>query len=518
MTVDKIDLSELALERSASTPMLRSRSRISLFSKWLVPVLVIAGFSAVLYWAVLPGLMTGIKVTAVKVRVDQGVTSAAGTPLFRASGWVEPRPTPVYVSSLITGTVKSLLVVEDQDVNEGECVATLVDDDAKLALREARAEVLNKEGMLKQAQFRLAAAQIDFDQPVVKQVAVARAEQSLAAINTSLSELPEQIVQAQATLVFSSEDLESKSQAGTAVSRIEIDEANAVHKSAVAKLRELQLRQQGLTKQLETATALLDSMRLDLELNNDATNELGQAKAAEQIARAELERAEVHVEEAELELARTKIISPVNGKVMRLMTSPGGHLSGGPGSQGHHVGGVAVMLYDPASLQVRVDVRFEDVRRVSLGQQVLIESPGLEEALEGVVLRLNPVADIQKNTLEVKVSVAGVHPTLKPEMLMNVTFLAPADDDEAESQKATSGSAVFVPDSLVIREDQSTYVWVVDGVTQTALKQTIVVDSQVLGGWVEVLEGLNLSSQLIKSSSEPLLPGAKISVTEYVQE
>ncbi len=44
MTDDKIDLSELALERSASTPTLRSRSRISRFSKWLVPVLAIAGF------------------------------------------------------------------------------------------------------------------------------------------------------------------------------------------------------------------------------------------------------------------------------------------------------------------------------------------------------------------------------------------------------------------------------------------------------------------------------------------
>ena len=73
MTDDKIDLSELALERSASKPTPRSRSQMVMFSKWLVPLLVLTGFGAVLYWAVLPGLMTGIKVTAVKVRVDQGV-------------------------------------------------------------------------------------------------------------------------------------------------------------------------------------------------------------------------------------------------------------------------------------------------------------------------------------------------------------------------------------------------------------------------------------------------------------
>ncbi len=519
MADEKMDLSDLALNRTASEKTKR-RSMMSVFSRWIVPGVILLGFAAILYWAVLPKLISGVEVTLLKVRVEQGEVAATGTPLFRASGWVEPRPTPVYVSSLITGTVDELLVVEDQVIREGECVATLVDDDAKLKLRTAKAELLQRESALEQIRVRLKSAQIDFDQPVAKQVAVAKAEQSLAVIETMLSELPEQVVQAEATLSFAMDDLDTKMQAGTAISRIELDKAKSVHQAAVAKLQELKVRGIGLEAQKESALALLNATRLDLKLNNEAVNELGQAQAAELIAQAQLERAQVEVEEAELELARTKIISPSNGKVMRLMTSPGGHLSGGPASQGNHVGGVAVMLYDPGYLQIRVDVRFEDVRRVMVGQSVIIESPALEAPLEGVVLRVNPVADIQKNTLEVKVSIESEVETVKPEMLMNVTFLASAgrDDGTHESASSTVTSKIYIPDNLVHREDQATFVWLVDAATKTARKQAIVVDSVVIDSWVEVVKGLNVSSQVIHSSDGVLTDDAHVTVVGFSEE
>ncbi|MBA61925.1 MAG: hypothetical protein CMJ76_06110 [Planctomycetaceae bacterium] len=515
MSDAKIDLSELALDREPVASGLRNqRSATSLFSRWLVPVLILSGFGALIYWAVLPNLITGIDVTVVKVRVENGTASTAGTPLFRASGWVEPRPTPVYVSSLISGTVESLLVVEDQTVHKGELVATLIDDDAQLKLRAAQADYLNKQALLEQAQIRLKSAEIDYQQPVQKQLAIARAEHNLASINTFLNELPQQIIQAEAELTFAIEDLASKKEAGTAISRIEVEKATAAQASAAAKQRELQIRKAGLGNQQKTVMAELASTIQDLDLNNDAANELGQARAGEKVAQAQVELAAVKVDEAKLELERTKIVSPADGKVMKLMTSPGGHLSGGPGHQGSHVGGVAVMLYNPASLQTRVDVRFEDVKRVSLGQPVIIESPALEMPVKGVVLRMNPVADIQKNTLEVKVSVDEANQTLKPEMLMNITFLSiPSDEDTTQANSADS--RVYVPDSVVRREAESTYVWILDGGNKKAKKQAIVVDSLVLDGWVEVVKGLNVSSQVIKSSSEPLVDQARVSVSEF---
>ncbi|HBL44518.1 MAG TPA: hemolysin D, partial [Planctomycetaceae bacterium] len=57
------------------------------------------------------------------VIVTQSSIRNAGTPLFQAAGWVEPRPTPVRVAALSPGVIEELLVVEDQKVKQGEPIA-----------------------------------------------------------------------------------------------------------------------------------------------------------------------------------------------------------------------------------------------------------------------------------------------------------------------------------------------------------------------------------------------------------
>ena len=61
--------------------------------------------------------------TVVPVHVSRAEWQEEGTPLFKAAGWVEPRPTHVAVPALASGVVDQLLVVEDQAVEEGEPVA-----------------------------------------------------------------------------------------------------------------------------------------------------------------------------------------------------------------------------------------------------------------------------------------------------------------------------------------------------------------------------------------------------------
>ena len=87
-------------------------------------------------------------------------------------------------------------------------------------------------------------------------------------------------------------------------------------------------------------------------------------------------------------------------------------------------GSTVVTLYRPDMLQARVDVRFEDIPKVALGQKVLINNPALSEPISGKVLFVSSKANIQKNTLEVKVALDKPVPVFKPEMLVNVTHLA----------------------------------------------------------------------------------------------
>ena len=187
----------------------------------------------------------------------------------------------------------------------------------------------------------------------------------------------------------------------------------------------------------------------------------------------------------------------------------GSHLSGGPGHQGVHDGGVAITMYDPAKLQVRADVRFQDVPRVFLNQEVLLESDVLSEPVKGRVMYLNPEADIQKNILEVKVEVLDPPGILKPQMLMNITFLS---SNEAGSENTGSITRIFVPDELVIREQDGTFIWVADVSTNTAVRQRIVTSSQTSGEEIEVTDGLNISSRIIVSPPSDLTDGARVSI------
>ena len=209
-----------------------------------------------------------------------------------------------------------------------------------------------------------------------------------------------------------------------------------------------------------------------------------------------------------MKLKRMTVVAPSDGRVLKLMVSPGTHLSGGPGQHGVHDAGGAITMYDPSMLQVRADVRFQDLPRVSLNQEVLLESDVLKEPIKGRVMYMNPEADIQKNILEVKVEVLDPPEILKPQMLMNITFLSSDDGGAGNTGGVTR---IFVPDSLVIREQDGTFIWTADPGTNTASRKRIVTSSQTSGDNIEVTDGLNISSRLIVAPPSDLTDGAKVS-------
>ena len=56
--------------------------------------------------------------------------------MFQASGWIEPDPFPIRVTSLYSGVVKKVHVLEGQKIQKDEVIATLIDEDARLVLSE----------------------------------------------------------------------------------------------------------------------------------------------------------------------------------------------------------------------------------------------------------------------------------------------------------------------------------------------------------------------------------------------
>jgi len=494
---DKIDLRELAVDRSAENRSPAEHHKRHFTTRYLLPGMLILGFMGVLGWSLKDRLLPAHKVTVIPVHVTRSQSQQAGTPLFKSAGWVEPRPTPIYVPALAPGVVKNLLVVEDQVLKKGDPVAILVSEDADLSRKRAQAD-------LQLAEAELKSAQINFDKPVHLQAALSEAESELAKTNTVLANLPFETDRAEARQKLAQQDLLGKKNSQGVVSGLELDEAESEAKAATALVKELQQRQK-----------FLDAEQRALVLRRDALQEQLQLKTEEQRAllksQALVAAAQVSLQQAELTFQRMTVMAPRNGRVLNLLASDGTHLQGGPGMGGKHDGGAVITMYQPEKLQIRVDVRFEDLPQVQRGQPVQIESPAVPQPLQGTVLFLSSLADIQKNTLEIKVAIEDSPEVIKPEMLVDVTFLAP--NTTGDRKISNESVHLFVPKNLVRQEGDRSFVWVADQQSGTARKTLVQTGTRGSRNLIEVTSGLTETSKLISSSTDGLSEQGRIRVT-----
>jgi multidrug efflux pump subunit AcrA (membrane-fusion protein) len=464
-----VDLRQLAVQRD-TPPEPARRRRTQILTRYLLPGGVLLGFAAVFAWAFRDSFLTSRPVTVVPVLTARAETHQSGAPLFHAAGWVEARPTPVLVAALAEGIVEKLLVVEGQEVKAGQPVAQLIDADARLAVRAVEAEL-----EMRKAERDAALADVDI---------------LLAQKETELADLPFQRRATVARAQLALQDFEGKSKAPGAVSEIALRAADRELESANAGVDQLKTRELRLKREVETLTA--------------------KRKTNLQVAEARLEQARVALETANLRLKRMVVTAPISGRVLGLIARPGMRLMGFTAGSPQDASSV-VSLYDPASLQVRADVRFEDLPRVLPGQPVSIETPAVAGKLEGVVLRLTSQANIQKNTLEVKVSIKDPPSVLGADMLVQATFLALPSAETRPPE--TDSLRLFVPRQLVEVGEQGSTTWIADQAAGVARRRPIKLGQEAAGGLVEVTEGLTPADKLISGGHEGLRDGQRVAVT-----
>src|SRR6478609_7738902 len=95
-----VDLRQLAVRRDLPATLSRRRHVITRF---MLPAAILLGFAGLAVYALRDRLSPPRGVTIVPVVVERGAVQAAGTPLFQAAGWIEPRPTPIIVTALTDG-------------------------------------------------------------------------------------------------------------------------------------------------------------------------------------------------------------------------------------------------------------------------------------------------------------------------------------------------------------------------------------------------------------------------------
>jgi len=505
----EVDIKQLAIVRG-ETPAVVAGRRRHVLTRYVIPGALVAGFAAVALWAAQDILRPPQPVWVVPVLASQSAVQSEGTPLFQAAGWIEPRPTPIRVAALAPGVVERLLVVQDQPVKAGEPVAELVKQDAQLAYERAQANLKLREAEQQEMHSRLKAATTRFEQPVHLQAALSEAEATLAEIATALKNLPFERRRAAAQLEFAEVDYEGKRSSAGAVAGRTIKEAKSALDEARATVEELETRAESLAVQQSALTARRDALERQLELLADEMQEKETAEANIAAAAARVEQTQVALAEAKLRLDRMTVRAPVDGRVYQLVAFPGANLTAGMSSVANADASTVVTLYRPESLQVRVDVRFEDIPKVSLGQAVEINNAALPAPISGQVLFVSSEANIQKNTLQVKVQLDEPQPVLKPEMLVDVTFLAPkAADTGSELVEKTR---LYLPQSVILRDEAGTFVWLADQSDRVARKIPVTAGKPAAGGLVEIAEGLSVGSRVVARGHENLSDGQRIRI------
>ena len=479
-------------------------------SRIVLPLVLVIAFLAIVAFAARDALRPKLDVRVVPVVVRAGGSSNAGAVVATAAGWIEPDPYATHVSTLTDGIIAEVLVLEGERVAEGQVVARLVADDARLAADRAQAHLSLAEAAVRMAAANLHAAETDWENPVELEraaaVAAARLDEMKAerlrldrdreVIEARIAELDDRFGRAERAVesgaVSANETAQLRLQIATQRSALE---ALVAHEPVLdAKIRE--------------AEATHVSAGRDLELRVRLRQALDSARAAQGEADASLQDAQVALAEARLRLDRVEIRSPVSGVVMRRLAEPGGRLM----LQMDAVGASwAVDIYDPERLQVRVDVPLADAGSVGVGQQARVVVETLpDRVFPAEVSRLVHYADIQKNTVEVKVRMLETAPELKPEMLARVEILAPIAP-ATEGQDAARGVAngrVFAPERLVA----GGVAWVVGAGGDTAERRTISLGRGRAEDWLEVSSGLRAGDRLIDAEASSLTAGEAIRV------
>jgi len=423
------------LERilSKSAEITRTRRRVGV---WLFPLGVLIGFLLIFTLLFRDRLIPATPVEVYSaVGIEEEMTIASGPArknptgrlLFQASGWVEPDPLPIKATALTDGIVDVVHVYEGELVKKGDLLATLIRVDARLKRDAAAAKLVDMKA--------------SFDAHCV---------------GTQL-----------------------------AMQRMEIEKAHLVvaeadAEEADAKWERYEKLSKGAITEDERLLIRLNQKRRAADVEVAKARITGVAEEINQIAfeilalQAKVRSAELALEKAELDYARTEIKAPVDGRVLALKAAPGQKKMVGMDEEDS---ATIAILYDPAHLQVRVDVPLADAAGLSVGQRAKIRCNLLpDQVFEGEVTRIEGAADLQRNTLQAKVRIENPSEKLRPEMLSRVEFFE-THQTTTTSPTGFSGVAVYVPQSAI----QDGHVWLCDPETQRAEKRPVTVSSQQNG-------------------------------------
>lgn len=440
-----------------------------------LPALILLGFLALIWFLFGDSLVPARPVEVVNVvslpadpaEVSEPPTSDApspggGTVIFQASGWIEAAPLPTKATALESGVVESVEVLEGDSVRKGDILARLVARDAELDLATA---VGQRDALQAQAK----AHQLEIE---VVRAEVKAAAQRIEAAQARARELADP-----------ARRLAALSESN--VSEGEVQQARLRLATQQAEIEALRLSYQAKLSDLERHEAL----------NEEFVGRLAEAGA--------------EVDRRRLALDRMTIRAPMDGVVQRLLAAPGQKKMlemDDPDSA------TIAILFDPRHLQARIDVPLDQAARVSTGQAVRLKSELLPNVdFRGRVTSLSGGADIQRNTLEVKVAIENPDPRLKPDMLVRAGFLS-GEDGGVLPDDSSSRLKIFAPESALVGtgDGMQPSVWVTAPDRRTIEPRAVAPGNESKNGFRRIISGLKPGDQVVVEPTADLRAGQRV--------
>ena len=389
-----------------------------------------------------------------------------------------------------------------------QIVAQLVSDEERIALDYAESVLKERQAALASARATQEEARRNWEHPIELTRKLETAQASLAEKQAALARWPAELARedARATYLKAEHDRIKPLHEGGQASEIELIQARQAYEAQRSEVEVVRGQKPIIEAQIKSLEAEVRAAREDLQLRIADTRALADAEAAVLRAEAGVASARAQREDAALRLERMEVRSPAAGVVMMRLAEPGSKLmlnADNPRSA------QVVRLYDPQRLQVRVDIPLVDAAKVSIGQPAEVIVDVLpDRVFSGRVTRIVHEADVQKNTLQVKVGIDEPSSELKPEMLARARFLSMANATTAKA--GATAQQLFVPDSAVFGSGEQSFVWLADQVDSVARKTSVTRGRAASEDWIAIAAGVQPGDRVIVNPPAELVDGQRI--------
>jgi HlyD family secretion protein len=200
---------------------------------------------------------------------------------------------------------------------------------------------------------------------------------------------------------------------------------------------------------LDDAQARFDAQRARVAALEKAFELVRLGPRQEQIAamRGQVQQARGSVDFFETQLANTVIRAPVTGTILERAVEKGEFVTTSFVGE-RGAKGYVVSLADLNDLEVELDISQNDFARLKPRQQAVVTTDAFpDRKYAGVIEEISPEANRQKATVQIKVKIQNPDDYLRPEMNASVAFVA---DEKAA---AAGGPPVIVAPSSAVRDN-----------------------------------------------------------------